>query len=181
MSFEHWIMGWLYYFNKTTTSAMIISKNKSTWVGLVFLSAFFLQMFLKLEWEWLFHWQQDEMYKRWSGLFLALFIVFQWILTITRVIKKLRKHAMVMQAIHKWTGALSPLFFYVHSMSIGYGYLLLLSYIFFSNTLLGYFNLDVIKNNSDTWFKGWMITHVALSILVTVLMLFHVVMVFYYK
>ncbi|WP_240964544.1 hypothetical protein [Flavivirga algicola] len=136
---------------------------------------------MKLEWHWLFELQQQEMYKRWSGLVLALFIAFQWILTLTRVIKRFKKHAMSMQAIHKWLGAFSPLFFYMHSMSLGYGYLLLLSYIFFSNTLLGYFNLDIIKNNSDLLFKGWMITHVALSIIVTIMMVFHITMVFYYK
>jgi len=73
---------------------MVLSSNKSTIVGLVLLSAFFLQFFLKLEWNWLFELQQEEMYKRWSGLTLALFIVFQWVLTLTRVVKKFRKHAM---------------------------------------------------------------------------------------
>lgn len=160
---------------------MVISNNKSTLVGLVLLSVFFLQFFLKIEWSWLLNMQQDEMYKRWSGLLLALFITFQWVLTLFRTVVKWRKYAMSMQTIHKWLGALSPIFFYIHSMGLGYGYLLLLSYIFFSNTLLGYFNLDVIKNNSDLLFKGWMIAHVALSIVVTILMVFHIVMVFYYK
>ena len=160
---------------------MFFSSNKSTIVGLVFLSAFFLQFFLKLEWNWLFELQQEEMYKRWSGLVLALFIVFQWVLTVTRVVKTFRKHAMTMQTIHKWLGAVSPLLFYIHSIALGYGYLLLLSYIFFSNTLLGYFNLDVLKSNSDALFKGWMITHVALSIVVSVMLVFHITMVFYYK
>lgn len=160
---------------------MILSNNKSTITGLVLLSAFFLQFFLKLEWSWLLELQQQEMYKRWSGLVLAFFIVFQWVLTLTRVVKKFRKHAISMQTIHKWLGAVSPLFFYIHSMALGYGYLLLLSYVFLVNTLLGYFNLDVIKNNSDALFKGWMIMHVALSIVVSVMMVFHITMVFYYK
>lgn len=160
---------------------MVISSHKSTLFGLVLLGIYFLQFFLKLEWNWLFHLQQEETYKRWSGLALALFIAFQWVLTLTRTIKKFRKYAVSMQNIHKWLGALSPLFFYIHSITLGYGYLLLLSYIFFANTLLGYFNLDIIKNSSDAFFKGWMITHVALSIVVTILMLFHITMVFYYK
>ncbi|WP_255449825.1 hypothetical protein [Seonamhaeicola sediminis] len=125
--------------------------------------------------------QQDEMYKRWSGLLLGLLIAFQWLLSLVRTSKKLRKYAMSMQNIHKWLGAISPLIFYIHSIGMGYGYLLLLSYIFFSNTILGYFNLDVIKNNSDTLFKGWMIGHVSLSLIITILMVFHIVMVFYYK
>ena len=159
----------------------MVANNKSTIVGLVLLSAFLLQYFLNIEWTWLFNLQQGELYKRWSGFVLALFILFQWVLTITRVIKKFRKYAMTMQTIHKWLGALSPLVFYIHSMSMGYGYLLLLSYIFFSNALLGYLNLDVIKNNSDLLFQAWMITHVALSIIITIMMVFHITMVFYYK
>ncbi len=160
---------------------MVIANNKSTIVGLILLIVFFLQFFFKLEWDWLFQLQEQQMYKRWSGLALALFIVFQWVLTGTRVIKKFRKYAMSMQTIHKWLGAVSPLLFYIHSAQLGYGYLLLLSYIFFSNTLLGYLNLDVIKNNSEALFKGWMIAHVALSIIVTIMMVFHITMVFYYK
>jgi hypothetical protein len=86
-----------------------------------------------------------------------------------------------MQNLHKWLGALSPLFFYIHSMDLGYGYLLLLSYVFLTNALLGYINLDVVKNNSELLFKGWMIVHVALSLIVTFLLFFHISMVFYYK
>lgn len=153
----------------------------STSLGLILLFAFFVQFLFKLEWRWLFLLQQDEMFKRWSGVLIAIFILFQWVLSLTRTVKKWKKHAIRVQNIHKWLGALSPLIFYIHSISMGYGYLLLLSYIFFSNTLLGYFNLDVVKNNSDTFFKGWMITHVALSLVVSILMVFHVSMVFYYK
>lgn len=156
-------------------------NNKSTLLGLVLLLLFFLQFFLKLRWNWLFELQQQEMFKRWSGLGLAIFIAFQWILSLTRVVVRFRKYAIKMNLIHKWLGAISPLFFYIHSMALGYGYLLLLSYIFFSNTLLGYLNLDVIKNNSDLLFKGWMILHVAFSIVITIMMFFHITMVFYYK
>ncbi|MBC3759640.1 hypothetical protein H7U19_14585 [Hyunsoonleella sp. SJ7] len=160
---------------------MAISINKSTLIGLVLLTGFFLQFFLKLEWSWLFQLQRGEMFKRWTGLVLALFITFQWVLTLTRAIKKLRPKAVVMQNIHKWLGALSPIVFYMHSATMGYGYLLLLSYIFLANTLLGYLNLDVIKSGNEAFFKGWMITHVAASIVVTILMVFHITMVFYYK
>lgn len=160
---------------------MVLSNNKSTLLGLLLFTAFIVQYFLKIEWHWLAELQQDQMFKRWSGLLLSLLIAFQWLLSLFRTRKKLRKHAMSMQNIHKWLGALSPLIFYVHSIGMGYGYLLLLAYIFFTNTILGYFNLDVIKNNSDALFKGWMIAHVALSLIITILMVFHIVMVFYYK
>ncbi|TYA78513.1 hypothetical protein [Seonamhaeicola marinus] len=160
---------------------MVLSNNKSTVVGLILFAAFILQLVLKLEWTWLLQLQQEEMYKRWSGLLLTLVIAFQWLLSVVRTRKRFRQHIFTMQNIHKWVGALSPVIFYIHTMHFGYGYLLLLSYIFFANTILGYFNLDVIKNNSDALFKGWMIAHVALSLIITILMVFHVVMVFYYK
>lgn len=157
------------------------TTHKSTLLGILLLFLFFLQYFLKLEWNWLLELQLKQLYKRWSGLGLALFITFQWVLTFTRIISKLRKHAIKMQVMHKWLGAISPILFYIHSMGLGYGYLLLLSYIFLVNTLLGYLNLDVIKNKSMLLFKGWMISHVAFSIIVTIIMFFHITMVFYYK
>lgn len=156
-------------------------NNKPTIIGLVLLSLFVIQFVFKLEWHWLLSLQQEEIYKRWSGLVLASLITLQWLLTLTRVVNKLRKHALKMTSIHKWLGAVSPLVFYVHSMSMGYGYLLLLSYLFFSNALLGFINLDVIKNKSDWIFKSWMIIHVAFSIIITVLMFLHIGVVFYYK
>lgn len=140
-----------------------------------------MQFVLGLTWEWLYNLQQEELYKRWSGLGLALFIVTQWLLTFSRIIKKLKKHSFKVTNLHKWLGALSPLLFYIHSMSFGYGYLMLLTYIFIINNFIGYFNLDVIKSTNEVLFKGWMITHVAFSMVITILMVFHISMVFYYK
>lgn len=160
---------------------MVLNNNKSTIIGLILLSIYMLQFSFQLQWHWLIELQQEEMFKRWSGLLLALFIAFQWMLSLVRTVKKWRKHNILMQNIHKWLGAVSPLFFYIHSVNLGYGYLFMLSCVFFLNALLGYINLDVIKNNGDALFKGWMISHVALSLIITILMLFHITMVFYYK
>lgn len=156
-------------------------STKSTTIGLILLFLFFLQFILNLKWEWLFDQQQDEMFKRWSGFGLGMFILFQWLLTFSRVIKKFKKYSFKITNLHKWIGALSPLIFYMHSMELGYGYSALLAYVFLVNTLIGYFNLDVIKSTSETLFKGWMIVHVAFSIIVTILMVFHIGVVFYYK
>ena len=155
--------------------------NKLTSIGLLLLLLYLMQFILDLKWEWLYNRQQEELYKRWSGLGLALFIVIQWLLTFSRIIKTLRKYSSKVTNIHKWFGALSPLLFYFHSMSFGYGYLMLLTYIFLVNNFIGYFNLDVIKSTNEVLFKGWMITHVAFSMVITILMVFHIGMVFYYK
>ena len=155
--------------------------NKLTSIGLLLLLLYLMQFILGLKWEWLYNMQQEELYKRWSGLGLALFIVIQWLLTFSRIVKKLKKYSFKVTNLHKWFGALSPLLFYIHSMSFGYGYLMLLTYIFLVNNFIGYFNLDVIKSTNEVLFKGWMITHVAFSMVITILMVFHIGMVFYYK
>ena len=156
-------------------------NNYFVYVGFVFLGAYLLQLFLKVEWLWLNEMQLDENYKRWSGLALGLFIFFQWVLTLSRVIKKFRKYSIKVTQLHKWIGAVSPLIFYIHSVKLGYGYLLLLSSIFLSNMLLGNVNLDFIKSQKEWLFKSWMIVHVTLSVVITFLVLFHIGTVFYYK
>lgn len=158
--------------------------NRSTsllYLGITLFTLYILQYALGLKWEWLYQLQLDESYKRWSGLFISIFIVFQWILTIVRVSKKLRVHVLKFTTLHKWIGVISPIFFYFHALEFGYGYLALLSYIFFINMLLGTINLDVIKSQKNWIFQSWMITHVAFSIVITFLMIFHVGVVFYYK
>ncbi|KAA1248157.1 hypothetical protein [Aquimarina sp. RZ0] len=150
-------------------------------IGFTIFTVFIVQYLLELRWQWLYELQLDENYKRWSGVFVGAFIIFQWILTITRAFKRLRIYAVRFTSLHKWVGITSPLFFYVHAMEFGYGYLALLSYIFFINMILGTINLDIIKSQKDWIFQSWMITHVALSIIITFLMFFHIGIVFYYK
>ena len=142
---------------------------------------YILQYLLDLKWQWLYNLQLDEGYKRWSGVFIGTFLLFQWILTMTRIIKKWRKHSIRFTKLHKWIGVISPVFFYIHALEFGYGYLCLLSYIFFINMILGTFNLDNIKSQKEWIFKSWMISHVVLSIVITSLAIFHIGVVFYYE
>lgn len=151
-------------------------------IGLLLFALYILQYLLPVKWNWLLNLQEhNQMYKRWSGLAIFLLIVFQWALTFTRVVKKLRKYSVKLTSWHKWIGALSPILFYVHVMNFGYGYLALLSYLFFANMLLGIINLDVIKSKKNWIFQSWMITHVAFSIVITFIAIFHIGVVFYYK
>lgn len=158
-------------------------KNQKviTIIGLVLFCSYILQDILDFKFLDLENLQAQEIFKRWSGLGVALFIAFQWGLTFSRIIPKLRKHSIKLTEIHKWIGAFSPLLFYIHATSYGYGYLALLSYVFFTNMLLGIINLDVIKSQKEWLFKGWMITHVTLSLFITIIMFLHIGTVFYYK
>ena len=150
-------------------------------IGILFLVLYILQYLLNWHWKWLYNLQLNESYKRWSGVFLMTFILFQWFLSLTRIIPKLRRKSLQMTSLHKKIGAVSPLFFYVHAMEFGYGYLFILSIIFFSNMFLGVVNLDIIKSHKNWIFQSWMIIHVALSVIITFIMFFHVGVVFYYK
>lgn len=158
-------------------------KNQKTLtvISLALFILYLLQDLLNLKVAYFETLQAQEMFKRWTGLGLGLFIVFQWLLTFTRVIPKWRKYSVKFTQIHKWIGAFSPILFYIHATGFGFGYLALLSYIFFTNMLLGTINLDVIKSQKEWIFKLWMIVHVGLSMFITGIMFLHIGTVFYYK
>lgn len=150
-------------------------------IGSVLFVLFIIQDLLPLKWAYLETLQQDQSYRRWSGLFLSIFILFQWSLSIVRTVPRWQDKSLLYHKIHTWLGAFTPLFFYVHSTKLGFAFLFLLSITFMVNFLLGMLNLDVLKNKKQWYFQGWMITHVALSIFITLLTIYHVWIVFYYE
>lgn len=156
-------------------------NNKLLIIGVILFLLYILQYTLELRWQWLYNIQIEEGYKRWSGLLLGLFILWQWVLTIVRISKKIRHYSNKFTKIHKYLGVFSPVLFYFHAMEFGYGYLALLSYIFFVNMILGTINLDIIKSTKDWIFRWWMIAHVAFSVMITFISIFHIGVVFYYK
>lgn len=133
-------------------------------IGLVLFLLYLIQYSFDIKWQWLNTLQMDEAFKRWSGLVLAVFIGFQWLLTLTRVVKKWRSSSLKITELHKWIGAFSPLLLYLHSMRFGYAYLFFFSIIFLINMLLGTVNLDVLKSKKEWVFQSWMIVHVSLSV-----------------
>lgn len=149
--------------------------------GCLFFLLFVLQDQLGLRWEYLYQLQSDQMYRRWSGLGLFIVILYQWILSIIRTTPRWEHKSLVFYNIHNWVGAFTPLLFYIHSMKLGFAYLFLLSITFFGNFLLGMFNLDVLKTKAQWVFQGWMVIHVAFSLFISFLTLYHIWVVFYYK
>lgn len=150
-------------------------------LGLILLIAYLGQEVIDFRWQFLLEQQADEMFKRWSGVALSIFILMQWSLTIVKLKKRWSDYADLFGDVHKWMGALSPLAFYVHAMEFGYAYLFFLSVCFFSNFAIGLLNTDNIKTKANWYIQGWMITHVALSTLITLLILFHIWIVFSYE
>lgn len=150
-------------------------------IGTTLFILFVLQDIIPLKIAFIESLQEDQMYRRWSGLFLSLFILFQWSLSLVRVVPKWEDRSLSYYTIHTWLGAFTPLFFYVHSTKLGYQFLFLLSLTFLVNFLLGMFNLDVLKSKKQWYFQGWMITHVALSIFISLLTVYHIWIVFYYE
>lgn len=150
-------------------------------IGLTLFCAFIAQDVFQLKWEYLEALQDDQAYRRWSGLGLFSIILFQWSLSLVRVIPKLEEKTLLFYSIHNWLGAATPLLFYIHSTQLGFAYLFLLSITFFGNFLLGLFNLDVIKSKSKWVFQSWMILHVAFSFFISFIAVFHIWVVFYYE
>ncbi|WP_109831020.1 hypothetical protein [Reichenbachiella versicolor] len=158
-----------------------MGKYKFLIIGFVLFAAYVLQEVLDLRWLMLHELQEDQMYRRWSGLGLSIVILFQWLLSLVRVVPKWEELSYIFKNIHNWLGAFTPLLFYIHSMELGYAYLFLLSITFFGNFLLGLVNLDLLQSTSQLVFKGWMILHVAFSFFVTFVTVYHVWVVFYYE
>lgn len=83
--------------------------------------------------------------------------------------------------LHKWPGACAPLFFYVHSTQRGYAYLSVLSTAYFANVGLGLCNQEVVQIRKKWFAQSWMVTHVAASVLIVVLMVYHIFISFSYS
>lgn len=156
-------------------------KNAYLYIGISLFIAYCMQEILAIRWEYLHALQQEESFKRWSGLVLFVYIGLQWSLTLFRTKKKWETFSPVVMDIHKWMGAFSPLMFYIHSMETGYAYLFILSITYFINVFLGFVHTDTIKSKAWWYFQAWMIAHVAFSLVISVIALYHIWIVFYYN
>jgi len=156
-------------------------KKGYLYIGIFLLLLYIMQAVFEWLWAPLYDLQQLEGFKRWSGLGLFIYITIQWTLTIFRTKKSWEHNSPLIMEIHKWMGAFSPVVFYIHSMVFGYAYLLILSLTFFANVLIGFVNLDVIKTKAYWYFQTWMITHVAFSLAISLIAIYHIWIVFYYN
>lgn len=151
-------------------------------IGISLFVIYFIQFLIPLEFVYLENLQTIEVYKKWSGLFLFLLILSQWLLTFFRLNKNLspsKKDLFI--NIHKWIGVFLPLAFYIHSTSLGFAILLYLSILFFLNIGIGFLNTDKLTETYPKLYNWWVASHIILSVLVLTLAFIHIYIVFIYN
>ena len=124
--------------------------------------------------------QQFDGYRITTGSLLIAFIGYQWYLPYLRLTDQ---PAQTATRYHGYLGVLAPVLLYLHSVSLGYAYTFVLSFLFVLNAMVGAVDKTLINNpeQRQRFQRGWLLVHVPSSCLVTVLALIHLVYALAYK
>ncbi len=115
--------------------------------------------------------QSQPWFKIGSGSLLALAIAFQWLLSFTRA----QGEARLAKRLYRWhdvVGAFMPLILLGHSKAFGFGYLAMLSGIFWINTALAFLGPSRVAKLRPHAFT-WLVAHIACSVVVSGLAAYH--------
>ena len=155
--------------------------RKYLYAGLAMAAAFLAQDLFGWKIPFLESLQENEVYRACSGLLLSVFIAAQWYMPLLRVSGRLKAAALQYDR-HKKQGVFAPLFYYLHSTTFGYAYLLALSAIYIGNLILGFLNRELFSGGRviERYSHYWLIAHVSLSLLIVFLMFYHVFIVVSY-
>ena len=139
-------------------------------------SLFLLQGLLGWSWGALSTLQGVFGYQVLTGSTLLAFLAYQWTLPYLRITGQLRRAALPYHR-HRQLGVLAPLLLFAHSTSLGYAYATVLSAGFVLNAMIGAIDKTLIAETGkrQRFERFWLLLHVPLSMLVTVLALFHIV------
>jgi hypothetical protein len=140
---------------------------------------FLAQLDLGFEWRPLSDWQRQTWYKVASGSLLAGFVCFQWLLALLRV-NRWARAARALYSWHRTAGAFSPVLLFLHSTRLGFGYLFVLSTVYVANNALGLVSPSAFPR-LKTLVPFWMIAHIALSVLLAALVVYHAWTALYYE
>ena len=132
---------------------------------------FLAQLRVGFEWRPLSVWQGYTWYKVGSGSLLAGFVCFQWLLALLRV-NRWARAARALYSWHQIAGAFSPVLLFLHSTRLGFGYLLLLSTVYVANNVVGLVSPSVFPR-LKMLVPFWVIAHIALSVLLAALVVYH--------
>lgn len=106
-----------------------------------------------------------------TGGALALYLLFQWGLSLCRV-HSYHRLAKKLYAWHHVVGGLGPALLVLHSTRAGFGYLAVLSTSFLLNVGLGVVNHHNVPK-LKSWRDTWVVSHIAFSIVVVSLGVYH--------
>ena len=84
---------------------------------------------------------------------------------------------------HRQLGVLAPILLFAHSTTLGYAYAAVLSAGFIFNAMIGALDKTLIAETGkrQKFERYWLLLHVPLSMLVTMIVLFHIVYALAYK
>ena len=124
--------------------------------------------------------QQLDGYSATTGSLLIAFIGYQWYLPYRRLTGN---SAHIESQWHTNLGVLAPVLLYLHSVSLGFAYTVVLSSLFVLNTVVGAVSKTSIENPArrQRFQRIFLLVHVPASCLLTVLALIHMVYVLAYK
>jgi hypothetical protein len=140
---------------------------------------FLEQLVLGTEWGPLSVWQGNKWYKIGSGSLLAGFVCFQWLLALLRA-NRWARAARALYSWHQTVGALSPVLLFLHSTRLGFGYLFGLSTVYIANNVLGLVSPSTFPRLKVA-LPFWLIAHIALSVLLAVMVVYHAWTALYYE
>jgi len=124
------------------------------------------------------HYQSGVVYRQVTGLVVFALFMYQWYLGVSRISAVNKK---LIQERHKSVGLLLPVVLFIHTVSMGYGYQVVLVVSFIFIVLSGLYNPGRLKLKNPNFYKIWFLSHVALSSGVLVLLLFHLYVVYFYN
>ena len=163
-------------------SPQININRNYVYIGCFLFIAFLLQDWFNLKIAMLQQWQLDEDYKRWSGFFMLSFFIFQWTYPLKQFFGSMQR-LFVWQKIHKYNGVVAPVILYIHSTTLGYAYLFVLSVAYLLNNALALCNRDIFYEQfKNKWvYQSWLSSHIILSFFVSLLMWYHLFSAFAYS
>ncbi len=149
-------------------------------IGIGLLVGFLVQALFEFHWPWLNDWQHDSFYKQLSGFVLVTYLAHQWHLAALRA-KGWNRRAGQELSRHRFAGTLAPLILYLHTQDFGHGFQIVLVGTFLALTATGLLHTHLVRSRVSRWQGAWLVIHIVLAVLLTVLLGFHVYVSYAYR
>lgn len=157
-----------------------LSARGYFWIGLFLLTALIVQQWTGWQWALLTGLQDDSTYKLATGFGLLACVLYQWRFSVKRAQGEQRKAATMIGG-HKLFGTLLPLVFFFHSQTLGYGYQEIFSLTLLLAFLTGLFNFQIVQIHKPWYRPMWISAHVGLSVMLLLLMAYHIYLNYAFK